>query len=271
MKNVGLAFGGHERATLFLPSGQFFEMHSAVSCFRMKAGEPKFGHVRVCFQDEPMIVKHSTLAETTYRSLKELILTGHFAPGQRLQIEAVSKELGVSPTPLREAFFRLEKEGFLEIRARRGTYVRLLDQTVVRQSYEIREVLEGLAARLAAMNAAQSDVDDLKAINDEFKAAVDKKRVGQAIEADIRFHNKISALSNNKKLKDMIGNYFFTNLFGSTGTSRIFIENGQSAYDGHCSIIKAIENHNPKQAEKLMRNEIRHGVNMVLSVLSERL
>jgi DNA-binding GntR family transcriptional regulator len=217
-----------------------------------------------------MLVKNSTLAEDTYQSLKKLIFTGHYAPGQRLQIEAVSKELGVSPTPLREAFFRLEKEGLLEIIARRGTYVRMLDQLVVQQSYEIREVLEGLSARLAAINASQSNVDDLIEINRKFKNAVDNKDVESALELDIAFHYRISALSNNKKLQELIKNYFFTNLFSNTGTSNIFIEKGDRTYNGHQAIIHAIENHDPVQAEKIMRDQIRQGVNMVLSVLNER-
>jgi DNA-binding GntR family transcriptional regulator len=51
-----------------------------------------------------MLVKKSTLAEDTYQSFKKLIFTGHYAPGQRLQIEAVSKKLGVSPTPCGKPF-----------------------------------------------------------------------------------------------------------------------------------------------------------------------
>lgn len=217
-----------------------------------------------------MLVKNSTLSENTYQSLKKLILTGHYAPGQRLQIEAVSSELGVSPTPLREAFFKLEKEGLLEIKARRGAYVRLMDQTVVHHYYEIREVLEGLGARLAAINSTSSNIANLFEINNRFKNAIDDKDVEAAIEADITFHYMISSMSNNKKLQEIIKNYFFTNLFGNTGASSIFIENGEQIYKGHQDIIRAIENHDSNLAEKIMRDQIREGTNLVLSVLSEK-
>ncbi len=215
-----------------------------------------------------MIVKHSTLAETTYTSLKELILTGHYAPGQRLQIEAVSKELGVSPTPLREAFVRLKNEGFLEMQARKGAYVRMLDQDVVQQSYEIREVLEGLGARLAAIHATQDQIDDVRKTNREFRAAVDKHRVKQALEADIRFHYAICEMSNNTKLKDIIHSYLLTNLFNNTGTSNLFLENGVDAAEGHDAIINAIAARNPDAAEEIMRREIRKGIAIVSSVFA---
>ncbi|MDR2738871.1 MAG: FCD domain-containing protein [Treponema sp.] len=146
----------------------------------------------------------------------------------------------------------------------------MLDQLVVQQSYEIREALEGLSARLAAINSSQSNVDDLIDINGKFKNTVDDKAVEVALELDIAFHYKISAMSNNKKLQELIKNYFFTNLFSNTGASNIFIEKGDRTYNGHQAIIHAIGNHDSIQAEKIMQDQIRQGVNMVLSVLYER-
>ncbi len=210
-------------------------------------------------------IKHVTLAETTYRSLKKTILTGQYAPGQRLQIEAVAEKLGVSPTPLREAFVRLANEGLVEIVARKGTYVRMLDQEAVRQSYEIREVLEGLAARKAAECASTDDVEELRKINADFKKAVDQRNVGRILSADLRFHDKICAVSRNAKLKQIVNDYVFTNLLNNTGSGELFLQNGESASRGHDGIIDAIEKHDGDRAERLIREQIRIGMSMAIA------
>jgi len=213
-----------------------------------------------------MVVKHSTVADETYETLKKQILTGHYAPGTRLQLEAVSKELGVSPTPLREAFLRLEKEGILEIISRRGTYVRLLNRDAIKQFYEIREVLEGLSASLASSNNSASDIAELKAINEEFRKALEAKDIEAALDVDIRFHNLISELSRNDKLKEVINNFLFTNLFNNAGISSVFLEKGAVTHAGHEAIIGALERGDSAGAEAIMREQIRHGKEILLSV-----
>ena len=108
-------------------------------------------------------IRHESLAEKTYRRVRGQLLNGRYAPGERLLHGQLSKELGVSLTPLREAVRRLESEGFLVSLPRQGTFVRKLSRAEAAEVYDIREMLEALAARLASVNATQEQVAGMKA------------------------------------------------------------------------------------------------------------
>jgi DNA-binding GntR family transcriptional regulator len=107
-------------------------------------------------------MSNQTLGEVVYLSLKEWMIKGKLRPGQRLMYDYLSEELNVSQAPIKEAFLRLEKEGLVEIIPRRGTFVKYLTEKDIIEFYEIREVLEGLSARLACMKMEQSDLGYLK-------------------------------------------------------------------------------------------------------------
>lgn len=90
--------------------------------------------------------------------LRESVLVGRYAPGQRLIEADLTRELGVSRGPLREAFRRLTAEGLIESIPNRGAVVRLLSQRQIRELLEIRSALETMAARLAAKNMANREI-----------------------------------------------------------------------------------------------------------------
>ena len=97
------------------------------------------------------------LKEAVYQRLKESIIRGEISPGSKLVETQISQKLGVSRTPLREAISRLGQEGLLEVVPRHGTFVRKQSVNEILESLEIREALEGLAARLAARSCHPGD------------------------------------------------------------------------------------------------------------------
>ena len=92
----------------------------------------------------------ATLSAEVYRVVRNRILSGEIAPGARIFEKEVAAELGVSRTPVREAVHRLVQEGLLGLEANRGAFVRVMGPQEAFDTYELREDLEGRAARLAA-------------------------------------------------------------------------------------------------------------------------
>ncbi len=115
----------------------------------------------------------NSLTALAYEALKEEILSTRLRPGDAVPTERLTATLGVGRTPIREALLRLEKEGLVEIRPRMGTFVSALNLREIREMYEVRRTLEGLAARRAARYAP---VDRL---------AEAERRLGAHREADV--------------------------------------------------------------------------------------
>lgn len=103
--------------------------------------------------------------------LLDEVRSGALAPGARLLETEIAQRLAVSRTPVREAIRRLEAEGIVTHMPRAGATVRRLDYSEIMELYEMRTVLEGTAARLAARAASPVEIDELQSLNDEMAAA----------------------------------------------------------------------------------------------------
>ncbi len=105
-----------------------------------------------------------TAAETAYAVLREAILTNTLTPGARLRADDLAKQLGVSKTPVREALRKLQAENLISVNSGNTLTVKVLSEKQLLEIYYTREALEGMAARLAAENAGQMDLIDMRAI-----------------------------------------------------------------------------------------------------------
>ena len=132
--------------------------------------------------------------------LERAILEGRYQPGQRLREVELADRLGVSRTPLREAFYTLETRGLLQILPRRGAFVKSVTVEEMEELFTVRVSLDGLAARLAAEKAEVADIEELKRVHKAQRAAF-RKRDDSAFHAlGQEFHNLIYAASGNPKL-----------------------------------------------------------------------
>jgi DNA-binding GntR family transcriptional regulator len=215
------------------------------------------------------MLRHATLGEETYSNLKQMILTGKYQPGQRLIYDQVSKELGVSQTPLKEAFLRLQKEGLVVIIARKGTYVRQFTMSDIAEFYQIREMLEGLSARLACEHVTEADIKNLRKLCDRIKYCIDKGDVAQCLKMDIRFHEEIVRISGNYRLQEIMHSFVLTNLFSIAGKGRTYIDHGSEVIKDHLEVIDALKNRNGILAERVMREQIRSGGEWILLKISD--
>ena len=106
----------------------------------------------------------NSFSDRVERALRDRILHGEVAPGERLNEVEIAGELGVSRGPIREALQRLASDGLVELQAHRGAFVRRLGPAEVRDLFEVRMALETTAARLAAQRATDAQLADLDAL-----------------------------------------------------------------------------------------------------------
>ena len=145
------------------------------------------------------MLTRSQLNDDVVALLRDRIYRGDYPPGTPLRQEGLAEELGVSRTPLREAFRTLAGEGLLQVVPGRGVRVTSLDLPRVRAAYEVREVLEGLAARTAARRGGARDLAPVFAdtlarqheaiAHDDFATYTNE---------NVRFHHAIWAAARNE-------------------------------------------------------------------------
>jgi len=202
------------------------------------------------------IMTNRNLKEVVYQRLKKGILNQEVLPGMRLREEELAEKLGVSRTPIREAINRLHQEGMVVVIPRRGAYVARLTREEIIENLLIREVLEGLAARLAAENISESTLEELHSCIAQF---VDKDLMADLenySQANVQFHKMIIAASKSKKLINLI-----SNLFDQMDTVRLrtilFPGRAEKSLIEHLEILSALEKRNAAGVEHLVRTHIR--------------
>ncbi len=156
--------------------------------------------------------KHSTLREQIDSSLRESIIRGDLNPGQKITEPELAGRLGISRTPIREAFRQLESEGFLTVMPRRGAIVSRMSKKEIEDFYEIKSLLEGYAARKAAARATEKDIEKLMKLNGQLEVLAERGDVETFFRKNQEFHNAFISMCGNEKLLDIW-----------TGLTRLFV------------------------------------------------
>ena len=146
------------------------------------------------------------LRDIVFNTLREAILKGDFAPGERLMEKQLAERMGVSRTPIREAIRKLELEGLVIMVPRKGAEVASITDKDIIDVLEVRATLEALAVRLACKKMSNLELNELVEVNEEFRIAAAKKDVETIIRKDVEFHDIIFHSSDNEKLIQIINN-----------------------------------------------------------------
>ena len=144
--------------------------------------------------------KHQTLREQIVSSLRESIIKGELNPGQKLTEPELAEKLGISRTPIREAFRQLESEGFLTVMPRRGAVVSRLTRKEIDDFYELKSLLEGYAARIAAERINEKGIEKLRKINEQLVTLAEKGDVEGFFTKNDEFHSTFISYCGNEKL-----------------------------------------------------------------------
>jgi DNA-binding GntR family transcriptional regulator len=145
-------------------------------------------------------------AELAYTNLRAAIHGGRFGPGERIREADIAQWLGVSRTPVRDALKRLESDGILESARRRGLVVAELDQQQVSELYTVRDVLEGLAGRLAAQHATSAEVAAMRDLLERQARTHADDLLGLA-RLNQLFHEVVSRAAGNRYLISVLDSF----------------------------------------------------------------
>lgn len=148
---------------------------------------------------------HLPLRDQVTAELRRRILTGEFAPGERLVEDRLAALLGVSRNPVREAIRVLAAEAFVEVVPRRGAAVARLSPDEAVELFDVRMSLEGLAARLAARKRTPTAIARLSALLDSARGAVDGGQLDDVADFNTAFHAALGEASGNAYLNLVIG------------------------------------------------------------------
>ena len=146
------------------------------------------------------------LRDVVFNTLRQAIITGEFAPGERLMEISLANRLGVSRTPVREAIRKLELEGLVIMIPRKGAQVARITEKNLRDVIEIRTVLEEFAAVLAYERIDQSGLHDLRQAHEGFIRSVENGDILDIVDKDETFHDTIFRATNNDRLISIINN-----------------------------------------------------------------
>lgn len=201
-----------------------------------------------------------------YRQILEDIRTGALLPGDRLRETELAERLKVSRTPVREAIRQLEADGLVTHAPRQGATIRTLDYAEVVELYEMRAMLEGTAARLAARAASDIELEELADLNAELAAAND---ASEAARLNRIFHATLFDMAKNRFLsKSMQSLQKALLILGPTTLS----EGGRAAeaIAEHEAILVALSARDGSAAEATTRDHIRASQRVRLRTLRDR-
>ena len=145
-------------------------------------------------------IARSTLPQVAAERLRTLIIEGTLAPGARLNERELSEQLGVSRTPLREAFRMLAADGLLVQLPNRGAQVVALSREDVRHAFEVMASLEGLAGELAAARVTDADLDELRALQGDLERAHKRRDLPGYYRVNRAIHDRLNLIAGNPVL-----------------------------------------------------------------------
>ena len=197
------------------------------------------------------------LRDVVFNTLRQAIITGEFAPGERLMEIALANKLGVSRTPVREALRQLDLEGLVEIAPNRGAKVIGISRKDVEDIYHMRARLEGLAARKAAEQIKEEELAELEEVILLSEFHVKKPESKQMVRLDGRFHEIMYRASGSRMLEHVLTD--FLHYVKMARSHSVKTEHrAQESVKEHKRILEAIRQRDGDLAEQLANEHIQH-------------
>ncbi len=191
-----------------------------------------------------------SLRGRVFHKLREDILSGKYKEHEELREVAIGEEMGVSRTPVREAFRQLELEGLIQIIPNKGAYVTGITVDDVKDIYMIRSLLEGLCARWATEHISNEQLEEMEEniYLAEFHAS--KGHLEQIAELDNRFHDIMYEACNSKMLQHLLRD-FHQYVLRVRRKTLSNANRGEASNQEHRMIMEAIRDKDAKKAEEL--------------------
>ena len=203
---------------------------------------------------------HENLDQKAYTIIKQMITDRKLLPGDKIPQEKLAQDLGISRTPLVGALKYLEKEKLVEARPRRGFYVRLFSMQEMVSIFELREVLEGLAARRAASHITDSQLQELERFFDPFKGQENITDLRTYAREDRRFHSFVTEVGAKEFLKSILQTYNIISFSYQVVSSEGLIRSPNETIQEHLAIVEALCKKDARKSEDLMRYHFKQSI-----------
>ncbi|MCP4023104.1 MAG: GntR family transcriptional regulator [Desulfobacteraceae bacterium] len=213
--------------------------------------------------------ERKSLGEDVFEYLRTSIIDQEIKPGSRLVESKLADMMGISRTPIREAFHKLEREDWIRKNKNGGFKVVALSREEIEETFGIRAVLEAYAARLAAVNHIQKDLAPLEKKIAQYQDHLEKGTTEQLMKTNTEFHDQLYALSKSPKLIKMINT-----LRAQISRYRQIILTQEKlamvSNEDHHKMMEAIKNREEDYVEQLVRKHILKGKQVVLEELAKQ-
>ncbi|MDB6170264.1 MAG: transcriptional regulator, GntR family [Verrucomicrobia bacterium] len=216
--------------------------------------------------------------DVAYKFIREKILSGVYSAGMPLASKNLSKEIGVSRTPVRDALRQLEADGLVIIKPRIGASVKSMDLKEFKDLCGLRQALETYAAGLAAHNRTESELEEIHGaleamrviVEKMLKTANDKELLGDLAREDVRFHLAIINVAKNDLIKKEIMRLSLINRVVSNppkGKSTETLANRRTVLESHQEIFDAIASKNVAAAKNAMERHQQKNLEKVILMM----
>jgi len=197
--------------------------------------------------------RHENLDRKVYRELKAMIVDRKLKPGEKILQEKISREFGVSRTPLMCALKKLEQEKLVQAIPRRGFYVRRFTKEEVLEAFELREILEGLAARRAAETITPALAEKLRGFFKDADVSDSSQGVKRYADEDRRFHHFLIEMGGFDLLNDILENYNIITVSYRIDVMEGLVRHPRETLPEHRALVEAIASGKSDQAERIAR------------------
>jgi DNA-binding GntR family transcriptional regulator len=197
--------------------------------------------------------EHENLDHKVYKTLKSMIFEQKLVPGAKIYQDKLAQELGISRTPLVGALKKLEQEKLITAIPRRGFFIKRFSKKEMVHIFELREVLEGLAARRASLNITNDQIQKLNNFFKGLKISDDPKDIKTYAKEDRRFHHFLMELGGNDLLSSILGTYSIITFSYLGGFQEGLVRSPKETIHEHLALIDAISRRDPIEAEELAR------------------
>ncbi len=185
------------------------------------------------------------------------LLSSSFGYEDTIREIDLARIFGVSVTPVREALNNLEEKGFVERRKRKGTYLKSFSMKEINELYDLRSVLEGLAARLLCGVVATGVIKELKELIEEYDKNKPGRKHSLLSDIDYRFHSLIVDSCKNERLVGFVKDFHvITKTLKGAKRGEYVNEIAFQSPFTHLKIVEAIENRDAEKAENVARNHV---------------
>ncbi|MBN1554801.1 MAG: GntR family transcriptional regulator [Phycisphaerae bacterium] len=197
-------------------------------------------------------VDSSVIRHKIRDAIQQKIFQGEYTTGSRLHQIQLAREFKVSQSVIRESLLELHGMGLVELKDQLGAFVSGMDSRKLQQAYEIREMMEGLAARLCCDRINREELRELEQMAEKMRN-FPPSREDERAHLDRMFHKKLMQITRNDMLIRISESYEILGKFTRTRDTRT------QSPDMHYSLLEPIRDNQPDEAERRMREHIRRG------------